>query len=126
MTFFLTAAGAEKFASATGANVGKQLAIILDNRVQSAPRINERITDQGVIQGSFTAEEANDLALVLRAGALPAGLTYLEERTVGPSLGARLDPQGHHGLGRRALCSSSSRWSSTTGAPAGTPCSRCS
>ncbi|HTO77646.1 MAG TPA: protein translocase subunit SecD [Thermoanaerobaculia bacterium] len=88
VTFFLTAGGAEKFASATGANVGKQLAIILDNRVQSAPRINERISDQGVIQGSFTAEEANDLALVLRAGALPAGLTYLEERTVGPSLGA--------------------------------------
>ena len=88
VTFFLTAGGAEKFASATGANVGKQLAIILDNRVQSAPRINERISDQGVIQGSFTPEEANDLALVLRAGALPAGLTYLEERTVGPSLGA--------------------------------------
>jgi len=88
VTFFLTAAGAEKFAAATGANVGKQLAIILDNRVQSAPRINERISDQGVIQGSFTQEEANDLALVLRAGALPAGLTYLEERTVGPSLGA--------------------------------------
>jgi preprotein translocase subunit SecD len=88
VTFFLTAGGAEKFASATGANIGKQLAIILDNRVQSAPRINDRISDQGVIQGSFTAEEANDLALVLRAGALPAGLTYLEERTVGPSLGA--------------------------------------
>jgi preprotein translocase subunit SecD len=88
VTFFLTAGGAEKFAAATGANVGKLLAIILDNRVQSAPRINERISDQGVIQGSFTAEEANDLALVLRAGALPAGLTYLEERTVGPSLGA--------------------------------------
>jgi len=88
VTFFLTAGGAEKFAAATGANIGKQLAIILDNRVQSAPRINDRISDQGVIQGSFTAEEANDLALVLRAGALPAGLTYLEERTVGPSLGA--------------------------------------
>jgi len=88
VTFFLTAGGAGKFAAATGANVGKQLAIILDSRVQSAPRINERISDEGVIQGSFTAEEANDLALVLRAGALPAGLTYLEERTVGPSLGA--------------------------------------
>jgi preprotein translocase subunit SecD len=88
VTFFLTASGAEKFAAATAANVGKRLAIILDNRVQSAPEIKERISDQGVIQGSFTAEEANDLALVLRAGALPAGLTYLEERTVGPSLGA--------------------------------------
>src|SRR6266540_4427936 len=89
VTFFLTAAGAEKFSAATGANVGKFLAIILDKRVQSAPRIHERITDTGQITGSFTNEEANDLALVLRAGALPAGLTYLEERTVGPSLGAR-------------------------------------
>ncbi len=87
VTFFLTAAGAEKFGAATGANVGRLLAIILDKRVQSAPRINERIADQGQITGSFTPEEANDLALVLRAGALPAGLTYLEERTVGPSLG---------------------------------------
>ena len=88
VTFFLTAGGAEKFAAATGANIGRNLAIILDNRVQSAPRINDRISDQGIIQGNFTTEEANDLALVLRAGALPAGLTYLEERTVGPSLGA--------------------------------------
>ena len=87
VTFFLTAGGAEKFGAASGANVGKNLAIILDRRVQSAPRIHERITDQGQITGSFTPEEANDLALVLRAGALPAGLTYLEERTVGPSLG---------------------------------------
>jgi preprotein translocase subunit SecD len=87
VTFFLTAGGAQKFGAATGANIGKRLAIILDNRVQSAPSIKDRITDQGVIEGTFTAEEANDLALVLRAGALPAGLTYLEERTVGPSLG---------------------------------------
>jgi preprotein translocase subunit SecD len=87
VTFFLTPAGSEKFANATAANVGKQLAIILDARVKSAPTINERISDQGEISGSFTPEEANDLALVLRAGALPAGLTYLEERTVGPSLG---------------------------------------
>ncbi len=87
ISFFLTAAGAEKFGAATGANVGRLLAIILDKRVQSAPRINDRISDQGRIVGSFTPEEANDLALVLRAGALPAGLTYLEERTVGPSLG---------------------------------------
>ena len=87
VSFFLTAAGSQKFGAATGANIGKQLAIVLDNRVQSAPNIKDRITEQGVIEGSFTAEEANDLALVLRAGALPAGLTYLEERTVGPSLG---------------------------------------
>ncbi|MEO8190898.1 MAG: protein translocase subunit SecD, partial [Acidobacteriota bacterium] len=87
ISFFLTAAGAEKFGAATAANVNRLLAIVLDKRVQSAPVIHERITDQGQINGSFTPEEANDLALVLRAGALPAGLTYLEERTVGPSLG---------------------------------------
>jgi preprotein translocase subunit SecD len=87
VSFFLTASGAEKFGASTGANVGRLLAIILDHRVQSAPNIHERITDQGQISGSFTPEESNDLALVLRAGALPAGLTYLEERTVGPSLG---------------------------------------
>ncbi len=85
--FFLTATGAEKFGAATGANIGKRLAIILDKRVQSAPNIKSKIEDQGVIEGTFTPKEANDLALVLRAGALPAGLTYLEERTVGPSLG---------------------------------------
>ena len=87
ISFFLTAGGAERFGAATGANVNRYLAIILDHRVQSAPVIHERITDQGQINGTFTPEEANDLALVLRAGALPAGLTYLEERTVGPSLG---------------------------------------
>ena len=87
VTFFLTASGSQKFGTATGANIGKRLAIILDNRAQSAPSIKDRITDQGVIEGTFSPEEANDLALVLRAGALPAGLTYLEERTVGPSLG---------------------------------------
>ncbi|HEX7253448.1 MAG TPA: protein translocase subunit SecD [Thermoanaerobaculia bacterium] len=87
VTFFLTPSGAEKFGDATGKNVGRRLAIVLDKRVQSAPSIRDRITDTGQIEGSFTAEEANDLALVLRAGALPAGLTYLEERTVGPSLG---------------------------------------
>jgi preprotein translocase subunit SecD len=87
ISFFLTANGSQKFGAATGANIGRQLAIILDNRVQSAPKIDDRITDSGIIKGNFTPEEANDLALVLRAGALPAGLTYLEERTVGPSLG---------------------------------------
>jgi preprotein translocase subunit SecD len=87
VTFFLTATGAQKFGEATGANVGKRLAIVLDNKVQSAPNIKERINDTGVIEGNFSPEEANDLALVLRAGALPAGLVYLEERTVGPSLG---------------------------------------
>ena len=87
VSFFLNAGGAAKFSEATGKNIGKQLAIVLDNRVQSAPTIQSQISDQGQIEGSFSPEEANDLALVLRAGALPAGLTYLEERTVGPSLG---------------------------------------
>ena len=94
ITFFLTASGSQKFGEATGANIGKRLAIVLDNRVQSAPGIRDRITEQGVIEGSFSPEEANDLALVLRAGALPAGLTYLEERTVGPSLGLDSIKQG--------------------------------
>src|SRR4029450_7099322 len=65
-----------------------QLAIVLDGRVQSAPRIEGRITNEGRIYGSFTQEEVANLSLILRSGALPANLTYLEERTVGPSLGA--------------------------------------
>ena len=88
MTFFLTAAGAEKFAASTGANVGKFLAIILDKRVQSAPRIHERITDTGqIIRQLHGRRRPTTWPSSCRAGALPAGLTYLEERTVGPSLG---------------------------------------
>ena len=87
VSFSLKAEGASKFDKVTGSNIGKQLAIVLDNRVQSAPRIDGRISDSGIITGSFTPERANDLALILRSGALPAGLVYLEERTVGPSLG---------------------------------------
>ena len=87
VSFSLNAAGAEKFGKFTGDNIGKSLAIVLDNRVQSAPNIKDKITDSGIINGSFTPERASDLALILRSGALPAGLVYLEERTVGPSLG---------------------------------------
>jgi preprotein translocase subunit SecD len=72
----------------TGQNIGKQLAIILDNRVFSAPVVQSQITDNGRITGSFTQQQASDLALVLRSGALPASIKYLAERTVGPSLGA--------------------------------------
>jgi preprotein translocase subunit SecD len=86
--FSLNQEGARKFGHVTGENVGRLLAIILDGRVQSAPRIDSRITDEGRITGTFTPEEAADLSLVLRSGALPASLTYLEERTVGPTLGA--------------------------------------
>jgi preprotein translocase subunit SecD len=81
--------GARVFGEITEQNVGKQLAIILDGNVHSAPVIQERIpSGQAQITGRFTTEEANDLAIVLRAGALPAPVQILEERTVGPSLGA--------------------------------------
>ncbi len=87
VSFSLNNEGASKFGTFTGANINRQLAIVLDSRVYSAPNINDRIDADGIIQGSFTQLEAADLALVLRSGALPASLTYLEERTVGPSLG---------------------------------------
>ncbi|MCX7995286.1 MAG: protein translocase subunit SecD, partial [candidate division WOR-3 bacterium] len=79
---------ARLFASVTGRNVGKRLAIVLDDIVQSAPYIRERIPQgKAVITGNFKVEEARDLAIVLRAGALPAPLKIVEERSVGPSLG---------------------------------------
>src|SRR5918993_3975129 len=86
--FLLTGEGARKFGKVTSENINRLLAIILDGRVQSAPRIEGRITDEGRITGSFTSDEVNDLSLVLRSGALPASMSYLEERVVGPSLGA--------------------------------------
>lgn len=80
--------GAREFDRLTAANVGKRMAIVLDGKVYSAPRINERISGgRAVISGTFTTEEANDLAVVLRAGALPAPLKTLQDLTVGPSLG---------------------------------------
>jgi len=80
--------GGRDFARITGANVKKRLAIVLDNKVHSAPVIQEKITGgQARITGRFTTEEARDLAIALRAGALPAPVNILEERTVGPSLG---------------------------------------
>ncbi|OGP56327.1 MAG: protein-export membrane protein SecD [Deltaproteobacteria bacterium RBG_13_52_11] len=81
-------AGARLFEEITGENVGRRLAIILDNNVYSAPVINTRISGgEAVIEGRFTMQEARDLAIVLRAGSLPAPVQILEERTVGPSLG---------------------------------------
>jgi preprotein translocase subunit SecD len=81
--------GARAFERVTGENVGKRLAIVLDNKVYSAPTIQEKIAGgKARITGRFTMEEARDLAIILRAGALPAPVTVLEERTVGPSLGA--------------------------------------
>src|SRR5205814_1996239 len=88
VSFSLNNDGGRKFGKVTGENVGRQLAIILDGRVQSAPRIETRINSEGRITGSFTNEEVQNLSLVLRSGALPATLTYLAERTIGPSLGA--------------------------------------
>jgi preprotein translocase subunit SecD len=83
------ATGARTFSELTAANVGKRLAIVLDGNVHSAPVIRERIpSGQAQITGGFTMDEATDLAIVLRAGALPAPVAVLEERTVGPSLGA--------------------------------------
>ncbi|MDD5019017.1 MAG: protein translocase subunit SecD [Candidatus Omnitrophica bacterium] len=80
--------GVKKFAELTKNNVGRRLAIVLDGRIYSAPRINEPIpTGEAVISGRFTPDEAKDLAIVLRSGALPAPLVIEEERTVGPQLG---------------------------------------
>jgi preprotein translocase subunit SecD len=84
----LNTEGAVKFSRVTTDNVGRSLAIVLDNQVTSAPRIDGPIEREGRITGQFTPQEASDLALVLRSGALPATLTYLEQREVGPSLGA--------------------------------------
>jgi len=92
--FTLTPEGGRMFGEATGANVGRGLAIVLDGRVVSAPVLESRITDEGQIRGTFTPQEVEDLSMVLRSGALPAGITYLEERTVGPSLGRDSIRQG--------------------------------
>jgi preprotein translocase subunit SecD len=86
--FSLNKDGSRRFARYTEANVGNRLAIVLDNRVMSAPVIKSRIEDEGVIEGMASQQDASDLALVLNAGSLPAGIIYEEERTVGPSLGA--------------------------------------
>ncbi len=88
VNFTLNSEGARKFGDVTGANVGRQLAIILDNRVHSAPTINNRINADGIIEGAFTQQDVQDLSLVLRSGSLGASLTYLQEQTIGATLGA--------------------------------------
>jgi preprotein translocase subunit SecD len=88
VSFSLNQEGARKFGNFTQANIGRMLAVVLDNRVAEAATIQTRIDDEGRITGNFTNQQSQDLSLVLRSGALPANLTYLEERTVGPSLGA--------------------------------------
>src|SRR5450432_1471340 len=88
VSFRFNTSGSRKFAQATSENVGQPFAIVLDNKVISAPVIREPITGgSGQISGSFTVQQANDLSILLRAGALPAPLTIIEERTVGPGLG---------------------------------------
>lgn len=89
VSFRFDSAGARKFGQATQANVGRLLAIVLDDRVISAPRVNEPILGgSGIISGNFTFQTATELAVLLRAGALPAPLNVVEERSVGPELGA--------------------------------------
>ncbi len=89
VSFRLNGIGARKFCDVTRENVGKPFAIVLDNEIVSAPRINDAICGgQGIITGDFDIKEAGDFALLLRAGALPTDLKVVEERTVGPSLGA--------------------------------------
>ncbi|HTV29050.1 MAG TPA: protein translocase subunit SecD [Xanthobacteraceae bacterium] len=97
VSFRFNSSGARKFAEATQQNVGKPFAIVLDNQVVSAPVIQEPILGgQGQITGNFTVQQANDLAILLRAGALPAPLTIVEERTVGPGLGQDSILAGEH------------------------------
>jgi preprotein translocase subunit SecD len=86
--FNLTGEGGRKFFAFTSAHVKDSLAVVLDNKVQSVATIDEPIHDSGIIRGRFTEQEVKDQSMILRSGALPAGIKYLEERTVGPSLGA--------------------------------------
>lgn len=86
--FVLSQDAARKFSAFTGANIGNRLAIVLDGKVLSAPRIDGQISDQGRISGAANQQEALDLSLNLKAGSLPAGITFEQENTVGPSLGA--------------------------------------
>jgi preprotein translocase subunit SecD len=89
VNFRFNPSGARKFGDYTAANIGSPFAIVLDGKVISAPRINDHIPGgSGIITGSFTVEESTQLAVLLRAGALPAEMTFLEERTIGPELGA--------------------------------------
>lgn len=92
--FSLRAEGAARFGQKTEQNIGRSLAVVLDGKIKEVARIESRIDDRGRITGGFNQQSSGDLALVLRAGALPASIKYLEERTVGPSLGADSIRQG--------------------------------
>ena len=98
VTFRFNPTGGAAFGEYTAQNIGKPFAIVLDNQVISAPVIQAHIAGgSGIITGNFTVEESTRLAILLRAGALPAEITVLEQRTVGPELGADFDPLGRHG-----------------------------
>jgi len=89
VSFTLTGEGGQRFYNFTSSHVGDSLAVVLDNKVQEVANIKEPIRDRGEISGgSMSDQQAKDLSMILRSGALPAGIKYLEERTVGPSLGA--------------------------------------
>jgi preprotein translocase subunit SecD len=88
VNFFLTNDGGKRFQAFTSSHIGENLGVVLDNKVQEVAVIRDTISDQGEISGTFTAQQTQDLAMILRSGALPASIHYLEERTVGPSLGA--------------------------------------
>ncbi|HLH07884.1 MAG TPA: protein translocase subunit SecD [Terriglobales bacterium] len=88
VNFFLTADAGRRFGAFTASHINEPLAVVLDNKVQEVANIQSEINDTGEITGNFTQQQAKDLAMILRSGALPAGIRYLEERTVGPSLGA--------------------------------------
>jgi preprotein translocase subunit SecD len=94
VTFILTGDGGRRFANFTGSHVGDKLAVVLDNKVMEVATIQEQIHDTGRITGAFSEQQAKDLAMVLNSGALPASIRYLEERTVGPSLGAESIREG--------------------------------
>jgi len=94
VNFTLTRDGGDRFYKFTSEHVGEPLAIVLDGKVQEVANIREPIRDTGRISGSFTEQQTKDLSMVLRSGALPASIKYLEERTVGPSLGADSIRQG--------------------------------
>ncbi|MGH9768561.1 MAG: protein translocase subunit SecD [Blastocatellia bacterium] len=94
VAFSLKPVGAEKFGKWTGDNIGNYLAVVLNDEIKSVAVVKARIDDSGRIEGNFTQQQAEDLGLVLRSGALPAKVVYLEERTVGPSLGAESIRQG--------------------------------
>ncbi len=94
VNFTLTRDGGDRFYKFTSEHVGEPLAIVLDGKVQEVANIREPIRDTGRISGSFTEQQTKDLSMVLRSGALPASIKYLEERTVGPSLGADSIHQG--------------------------------